>query len=39
VVMTSEAELFYLVLLTLMVLIIHLILSTKHRRNDRHSNA
>ena len=36
--MTSEAELFYLVLLTLMMLIIHLILSTKHRRNDRHSN-
>jgi hypothetical protein len=37
--MTSESELFYLVLLTLLTLIIHLILSKKHRRDDRHSHA
>ncbi len=36
--MTSESELFYLVLLTLLTLIIHLILSTKNRRGDRHSH-
>jgi hypothetical protein len=36
--MTNESELFYLVLLTLLTLIIHLILSTKHRRDDRHSH-
>ena len=38
VVMASETELFYLVLLTLLTLIIHLILSTKHRRDERHSH-
>jgi hypothetical protein len=37
--MASETELFYLVLLTLLTLIIHLILSTKHRRDDKHSHA
>jgi hypothetical protein len=36
--MSSETELFYLVLLTLLTLIIHLILSTKHRRDDKHSH-
>jgi hypothetical protein len=33
--MASETEFFYLVLLTLLTLIIHLILSIKHRRHDR----
>jgi hypothetical protein len=37
--MASETELFYLVLLTLLTLIIHLILAKKHRRDDRHSHA
>ena len=36
--MTSETELFYLVLLTLLTVIIHLILSAKHRRDDKHSH-
>jgi hypothetical protein len=36
-VMASETELFYLVLLTLLTLVIHLILSMKHRRDDKHS--
>jgi hypothetical protein len=36
--MASETELFYLVLLTLLTLIIHLILSTKHRWDDKHSH-
>ena len=34
--MASETEFFYLVLLTLLTLIIHLILSIKGRRQDRH---
>ena len=37
--MANETELLYLVLLTLMTLIIHLILSMKHRRDDKHSHA
>jgi hypothetical protein len=37
--MTNESELFYLVLLTLLTLIIHLILAKKQRREDRHSHA
>ncbi len=37
--MVSETELFYLVLLTLLTLIMHLILSRKHRRDDKHSHA
>ncbi len=37
--MASEAELFYLVLLTLLTLLVHLILSTKHRRHDKDSHA
>ena len=36
--MANETELFYLVLLTLLTLIVHLILSTKNRRHDRHSH-
>jgi hypothetical protein len=36
--MASEIELFYLVLLTLLTVIIHLILSMKHRRDDKHSH-
>ena len=36
--MASETELFYLVLLTLLTLVIHLILSGKHRRDDKHSH-
>ncbi|HUF40443.1 MAG TPA: hypothetical protein VMR20_00705 [Verrucomicrobiae bacterium] len=36
--MANESELFYLVLLTLLTLVIHLILSMKHRRQDRHSH-
>jgi hypothetical protein len=39
VIMASETELFYLVLLALLTLIIHLILAKKHRREDRHSRA
>ena len=39
--MANEAELFYLVLLTLLTLVIHVILSTKNRRdasdNDQES--
>jgi hypothetical protein len=35
VVMATENELFYLVLLTMLTLIIHLILSIKARRHDR----
>ncbi len=35
--MANETELFYLVLLTLLTLVIHLILSTKHRRHDKDS--
>ena len=34
--MASETEFFYLVLLTLLTLIMHLILSRKHRRDDNH---
>jgi hypothetical protein len=37
--MTNESELFYLVLLILLTLVIHLILSAKHRRNDRHAHS
>lgn len=37
--MANETELFYLVLLTLLTLVIHLILSMKHRRHDRDSHA
>jgi hypothetical protein len=37
--MTNETELVYLVLLTLLTVIIHLILSMKHRRDDKHSHA
>ena len=37
--MVNETELFYLVLLTLMTVVIHLILSTKHRRHDRDSHS
>ena len=36
--MANETELFYLVLLTLFTVIIHLILSAKHRRDDWHSH-
>ena len=36
--MTNESELFYLVLLSLLTLVIHLILSTMNRRGDRHSH-
>jgi hypothetical protein len=36
--MTNETELVYLVLLTLLTVIIHLILSMKHRRDDKHSH-
>jgi hypothetical protein len=36
--MANEAELFYLVLLTLLTLVIHVILSTKNRRDNRHSH-
>lgn len=36
--MTNESELFYLVLLSLLTLVIHLILSAKNRRGDRHSH-
>jgi hypothetical protein len=37
--MANETELFYLVLLTLLTLVIHLILSTKHRRHDKDSHS
>jgi hypothetical protein len=33
--MVNEAELFYLVILTLLTLIVHLILSIKGRHSDR----
>jgi hypothetical protein len=33
--MVNEAELFYLMILTLLTLIVHLILSSKGRRSDR----
>jgi hypothetical protein len=33
--MANENELFYLVLLTLLTMIIHAILSAKHRRDDK----
>jgi len=36
--MANETELFYLVSLTLLTLIVHLILSTKNRRHDRDSH-
>lgn len=36
--MVNETELFYLVLLTLLTLVIHLILSMTNRRQDRHSH-
>jgi hypothetical protein len=36
--MANETELFYLVLLALLTLIIHLILSGKHRRDDKHAH-
>jgi len=36
--MANETELFYLVLLTLLTLVIHLILSMKNRRDDRHAH-
>jgi hypothetical protein len=36
--MANETDLLYLVLLTLLTLIIHLVLSSKHRRDDRHSH-
>lgn len=36
--MANETELIYLVLLILLMLIIHLILSTKDHRLDRHSD-
>lgn len=32
---TNETELFYLVLLTLLTMVIHAILSMKHRREDK----
>jgi hypothetical protein len=35
VIMVNEAELFYLVILTLLTFIVHLILSSKGRRSDR----
>jgi hypothetical protein len=37
VVMVNETELFYLVLLTLLTLVIHLILSMKNRRHEDRS--
>lgn len=37
--MVNETELFYLVLLTLLTLVVHLILSMKNRRRDDHSRA
>lgn len=36
--MATETDLFYLVLLTLLLLIINLMLSLKHRRDDKHSH-
>jgi len=36
--MASETEIFYFVLFTLLTLVIHLILSGKHRRDDKHSH-
>jgi hypothetical protein len=36
--MANESELFYLVLLTLLTLVVHVILSTKNRRDNRHSH-
>jgi hypothetical protein len=39
VVMANETELFFLVLLTLLTLVIHLILSMRNRRHDRHSHS
>jgi hypothetical protein len=36
--MANETELFYLVLLALLTLVIHLILSGIHRRDDKHSH-
>jgi len=36
--MANESELYYLVLLTLLTLVIHVILSTKNRRDNRHSH-
>ena len=36
--MPNETELFYLALLALLTLIIHLILLVKHRRDDKHSH-
>jgi hypothetical protein len=36
--MANETDLLYLVLLTLLTLIIHLLLSSKHRRDERHSH-
>lgn len=36
--MANETDLLYLVLLTLLTLIIHLLLSSKHRRDNRHSH-
>jgi hypothetical protein len=34
--MANETDLFYLVLLALFTVILHLILSVKHRHSDRH---
>ncbi len=36
--MASETELFYLVLLTLLTVIVHLVLAGKHRRDDKHAH-